>query len=348
LLERATIQDYQTLHLQPGASKAEIRQSYLDLVRVWHPDRFAGNLRLRGIAEEKLIAINQAYTRLRKTPLPLSNTYTSQHHASSSVYSDRSPQVRNNALARLHRMARSLARGRRQFTGRLFFRASHALVAGVITLSLVLFADAVGETFETRYSPVRQALGLPTHRSTLELPAVLDLPRMSRDAVRAVVESVPWTHDNKTNRPSSAVVFEDEQSKRPPSSRTSQSSSRPQERPQSGTLLSGSQDLRGAGTLVVENQIGSDVVVTLVRASNPTRPLQAVYVRNAETAVLSGVGTGVYFATATVHAKSRATNRGSRSEAVPLHLGTFEFLQVVSAQGMQCDEYRIIMRNQKT
>jgi hypothetical protein len=55
---------YRTLELSYGASKEEVRQGYKDLVRVWHPDRFAQDPRLRKKAEEKLKEINVAYGEL--------------------------------------------------------------------------------------------------------------------------------------------------------------------------------------------------------------------------------------------------------------------------------------------
>jgi len=60
------VRDYEIFHLEPGASFAELQQSYRDLVRVWHPDRFAGDPRLQKIAEEKLREINRAYLVLEK------------------------------------------------------------------------------------------------------------------------------------------------------------------------------------------------------------------------------------------------------------------------------------------
>ena len=35
------------LHLDPDCSREQIRQAYTDLVKVWHPDRFQGDARLR-------------------------------------------------------------------------------------------------------------------------------------------------------------------------------------------------------------------------------------------------------------------------------------------------------------
>jgi curved DNA-binding protein CbpA len=49
------------LALRPGATAAEIKEAYRDLVKVWHPDRFGIDQRLRRKAEEKLQEINRAY-----------------------------------------------------------------------------------------------------------------------------------------------------------------------------------------------------------------------------------------------------------------------------------------------
>ena len=52
---------FQALGLSAGCSKEQIKQAHLDLVKVWHPDRFAHDPRLQKQAEEKLKAINEAY-----------------------------------------------------------------------------------------------------------------------------------------------------------------------------------------------------------------------------------------------------------------------------------------------
>jgi hypothetical protein len=52
---------YKTLEVGYGASMEEVKQGYKDLVRVWHPDRFTEDPRLRKKAEEKLKEINRAY-----------------------------------------------------------------------------------------------------------------------------------------------------------------------------------------------------------------------------------------------------------------------------------------------
>ena len=56
------------LGLKPGATAAEIKEAYRDLVKVWHPDRFVDDPRLRKKAEDKLKQLNQACETLRSAP----------------------------------------------------------------------------------------------------------------------------------------------------------------------------------------------------------------------------------------------------------------------------------------
>ena len=56
--------DCRTLEVEPGASLEEIKLAYRDQTKVWHPDRFANDLRLQKKAEEKIKQISLAYRRL--------------------------------------------------------------------------------------------------------------------------------------------------------------------------------------------------------------------------------------------------------------------------------------------
>jgi hypothetical protein len=56
-----------TLGLKPAATPDEIRQAYRDLVKVWHPDRFGNDARLRAKAEEQLKRINAAFHTLESS-----------------------------------------------------------------------------------------------------------------------------------------------------------------------------------------------------------------------------------------------------------------------------------------
>lgn len=58
-------QYYEILELKPGVPLEELKQTYKDLVSVWHPDRFSHNPRLQQKAQEKLKEINRAYEAIR-------------------------------------------------------------------------------------------------------------------------------------------------------------------------------------------------------------------------------------------------------------------------------------------
>jgi DnaJ domain len=56
---------YEILELEPGASFEEVKQAYRDLARIWHPDRFGGDPRLRQRAEARQKEINEAFRQLK-------------------------------------------------------------------------------------------------------------------------------------------------------------------------------------------------------------------------------------------------------------------------------------------
>ena len=59
------VEAYRILGVPSTATQTEIREAYRDLAKVWHPDRFGQDARLRAKAEETLKAINEAYQLLR-------------------------------------------------------------------------------------------------------------------------------------------------------------------------------------------------------------------------------------------------------------------------------------------
>ena len=91
--------------MPPGASMEELKTAYRDLVKVWHPDRFAGNPRLQRKAQEKLKEINLAYERLQsRSTSPASPAppppppHSEPGPASTSQAADGGPQRTSNRL----------------------------------------------------------------------------------------------------------------------------------------------------------------------------------------------------------------------------------------------------------
>ena len=65
------------LHLDDGCSQDQLRRAYLDMVKVWHPDRFQSDAQLRAKAERTLQSINDAYALLQgRTTSPASASAT--------------------------------------------------------------------------------------------------------------------------------------------------------------------------------------------------------------------------------------------------------------------------------
>lgn len=56
---------YEVLGVKPGASEAEIKAAYRELVKKYHPDKYVNNP-LADLAEEKMQEINEAYDYLMK------------------------------------------------------------------------------------------------------------------------------------------------------------------------------------------------------------------------------------------------------------------------------------------
>src|SRR5258706_3090039 len=58
-------QSLRVLGLAPDATEQAIKEAYRDLVKVWHPDRFGSDARLRAKAQERLKELNAAFEQLR-------------------------------------------------------------------------------------------------------------------------------------------------------------------------------------------------------------------------------------------------------------------------------------------
>ncbi len=66
---------HDVLGVHPGASQDEVKEAYRELIKVWHPDRFAHDAKLQQKAQLKLQEINQAFEELSKPPSPVVTPY---------------------------------------------------------------------------------------------------------------------------------------------------------------------------------------------------------------------------------------------------------------------------------
>lgn len=82
------------LALRPGATPTEIKEAYRDLVKVWHPDRFGSDARLREKAEDKLKQLNDAYRVLQSDLV----SGSSRDDTSSARYASAAPPPRNGRV----------------------------------------------------------------------------------------------------------------------------------------------------------------------------------------------------------------------------------------------------------
>jgi hypothetical protein len=103
------------LELDDNASLDDVRQAYRDLAKVWHPDRFPNDPRMRAKASEKLRRVIEAYEFLKLHPNSAhAHSQSSAGHAESRTHqkaSEPSAQRRDEvtaSLATLKQRARHL------------------------------------------------------------------------------------------------------------------------------------------------------------------------------------------------------------------------------------------------
>jgi curved DNA-binding protein CbpA len=125
------------LDLEAGASEKQIRDAYRVLVKVWHPDRFEGDAKLKQAAEDKLKALNSAYIFLTAKAAPGEPGTRERPQTSEQPR----PRVRKQPAA----AARPAARRPRRFrfpTGaflKFALLAGCVLVAGVFLMAMDSF-----------------------------------------------------------------------------------------------------------------------------------------------------------------------------------------------------------------
>jgi curved DNA-binding protein CbpA len=157
------------LALRPGATPVEIKEAYRDMVKVWHPDRFGSDPRLRQKAEEKLKQINTAY-RVLESGSGTREMYAAEpERAASSTTGDASSSRRSSSSSSPIPQSRR-ARAGRSLLGFGWLYAGVGIALGLMA-GYVALEHGAFQSARSLPAPVQQveASGEPTASKT---PAV--------------------------------------------------------------------------------------------------------------------------------------------------------------------------------
>ncbi len=192
------------LDLHAAADPTEVKQAYLDLVRVWHPDRFQRDARLREKATGRLAEINTAYALL---------SAHSRTAASQRAWGVRDPRtMRTNTRPRPVAVQSPTNRKQPPSVARVAVVVAVLTMAAASVLSLATdsrLSAATSRTLEPAgavivvASSADPAAAVRTHAAPARLnPAVMAMPMasvtspFSRDVDRTLARSrAGWTGD---------------------------------------------------------------------------------------------------------------------------------------------------------
>jgi len=326
------------LGVAPDATWEEVRQAYIDLVRVWHPDRFQSDARLLEKAGKKLQYINEAYLTLKNSP------------AFSGCQSEPAPQpppspVPPPSRRRLNRFLRDLQfRWPLRIAGLALACLLLLFLAGVFHALRIPYLDAIllqaSEPRATMLMPSRFIDPLDGKLATAD-----ELSRWARGEAAEIGKLIPATGEAAPD-PRVAASFA------PPQPDNAAPGSQPQPRttpavrpvpPVNGTEVLWTRR-SGAGELWVSNETSRDALATLVQAQT-ARPLRAIYVQAKSKACMHSIAPGLYDLLAEVgedwdqnHLRFRAGRQALDKR------GPFQCIDVSSAQGTYGCKYDVVLR----
>jgi hypothetical protein len=147
----------QTLGLDMNASAAEIESTYTTLVKVWHPDRFQTDPKMKAAAEEKLKEINAAHDYLTATPRVESSARTQptaqkiepaeefeEAPAPAFIPMESSDEEESEEVRRI--MKRMTRRSRPKIVGKVIVITGVVAVIGILVFSLDFFLSTNSST----------------------------------------------------------------------------------------------------------------------------------------------------------------------------------------------------------
>jgi len=342
-----------TLGIPAGASQRDIHQAYLDLVNVWHPDRFQGNARLRHVAEERLREINQAYSLLKKLPPqppPRSpRPETPPHDEAPPPYSgaDAQPRGPRPVWPTGHRLP--------------LWWAFRKLAYPASILLVCLFPFWAGSRLLPLFRiPVLDVGRIQLHSLDLQprivAPSrILDVSSGLNEAIDTLAE---WARGDvidlwkplSQSASSRATVVQPIVEQRPVKSPAFQAKPRrtpvhasaaASRAPENGADLLAATASAGAGEIRLVNHTRFEILMKLLRGGGT--PVRAVYVKPGSSAAMRAIAIGIYHLRLEAGTGLDAAGLSFQNPAAPSSAGPFEFFEVTSASGTTGQHYTIVL-----
>jgi len=358
----------QTLGVRPDATAETIRQAYLDLARVWHPDRFQSDERLRKIAQERLREINEAHSILKRfRPAAAGPAVQAQAAAGSR------PETRSATAAATEEPppadswrpspASSWARPRpfRSFIsvtpwlGLLSNKAAYTATL-VVLLAVPFFAVSKLVGWIRVPTPGTNLIASPTF--PLRIPSPMQVVDPNSDAYDAVDALTYWVRSEagdlwkapRSHPPdSTAPVTGAEGDDRKPAARPSLLDRKqptpaiPRQPPPNGAEWITNLRQSGVGELRVSNHTALEAVFKLVK---DRRMLRAVYVAPQESVTLRSIPIGVYDLQVDLGKDLDVDRLQFLSDRKTLAEGPFQFLEITSEKGTSGRYFEVVVNPQ--
>lgn len=331
---------FRTLGLAPGASWEDVRQAYLDLVRVWHPDRFQSDPRFRGKAEQRLRKINQAYFTLKKSNIfeirpepslsqPLETVDPQPASWHSFTFSWRFPQwerVRIVLTIFVACLAPVLLAGLLLD----YLRAAlpdTALIQSRLPRPAILTPSRIISPFSD-LSVATDTLAAWARGEGIDLWRTI--PRIGEAPARIFKLSAPPVGADPS------VMKGAYRHRRIPSVTAV--------RPMNGSDWSWTTLLSGSGELCIANDTALDAFATLVK-TRATQPLRAIYVQTGDKACIQHVAPGTYDVVAELGTDWNPASLHFQKQRYPAErIGPFGFYEITSAESTSGCKFDVVLR----
>ena len=348
---------FRALGVAPDASWDGIRQAYMDLVRVWHPDRFQSDPQLQLRAEQQLQRINEAYSALKNA------------HIFETTLPERAPQPKPAEPSPIVNDQPRTRSGPERFRWSLLFRwpIKAAWLALICLAPLVIGGLLVG------------TLRVPTLESLFQngqpRPVILTPSRFvspSGDGQATADELSNWARGeamdlwksvaNIGQRPSERLVqaahgaipeSDDVAPRAEPRQRDTRAVA--PGTPANGTELLGTR-MSGGSQLWVSNQANQDAVAKLVEADTGSA-VRVVYIQARNKACIRHIAPGLYQLLSEVgedwdprhlrfQTRRRALDRNGPFQCIDVtsaHVTSGQCIDVSSTDGASRPKYNIVL-----